>query len=205
MTPLRSWDDVAGIRCPADDVVVAVADHGARFEYCPDGITAAIERRARHNQGAEVAVEQRGRREIVEAASIGTAGASAFIVEKEEQRFIARRGDLRQVQGAAEVASKLIEPQRGNRSSLEVVEKRVRSERIIAKEFIRSPMKTGTAALGDGGDQDSGISSIFGAEDAGLNFEFGHRVNAELGVLAIVGAYVRIDASIEKDVVHAAA
>lgn len=61
------------------------------------------------------------------------------------------------------------------------------------------------AGLGVDGDEDARVAAIFGVEGGGLHLELADGIEGDLGVLAVVGADVGVDAAIEIDVVHAAA
>src|SRR5205807_8764038 len=108
--------------------------------------------------------------------------------KEEEQLLVGRSGDLGQPDPATQVASKLVEAKRRHRPALQVVEERVGLQGIVAQELVGGAVKSGAAALGYGGNQDARVAAVFGIEYAGLEFEFGDGVHAELRVLAVIGA-----------------
>ena len=66
-------------------------------------------------------------------------------------------------------------------------------------------MELAGAALGGDADQHAGIAAVLRREGAGLQLELADRIQADLGVLAVVRAHVGVDRTVEVHVVHAAA
>jgi hypothetical protein len=66
-------------------------------------------------------------------------------------------------------------------------------------------VKLATTALGVDRDQDAGIAAVLGVEGGSLHLELADCVERDLRVLAVVGAHVRVDGSIEEHIIHGAA
>ena len=109
---------------------------------------------------------------------------------------------MRNQDRSAQIASELIEAQFLYLSGS--VEGLAGVECVVSEKLVGRAMELAAAALGVNGNHDTGVAAVLGAESAGLQFELAHRVEADLRVLAVVGADVGVDGAVEKDVVAAA-